>query len=142
MPRLPDARLCNSLGLVAKAGYVRGVTLPAVPSNSGGDADRIHESIPDNVRLLRPEPKRFAQWPLCTVLLLMAISFAIVATDHFRRGAVLFSAAVVLAFFLRLLLSDADAGMLAVRSRKVDLIILGALALGVSVLSLVVPPPS
>jgi len=134
--------LCNSLGLHPIAGYVSEVTLPAVPANSEGNAGRVEESIPDNVRLLRPEPKRFAQWPLCTVLLLSAISFAVVATDHFRRGAILFSVAVVLAFFLRLLLSDSDAGMLAVRSRKVDLIILGLLALSVSVFSLVVPPPS
>ena len=54
----------------------------------------------------------------------------------------LFSFAFVLAFFLRLLLPNSDAGLLAVRSRRVDLLVLGVLALSVSVLSLVVPPPS
>jgi hypothetical protein len=49
---------------------------------------------------------------------------------------------VVLALFLRVLLPSADAGMLAVRSKKVDVVVLTVLAVGTSVLSLWVPPPS
>ena len=100
------------------------------------------DQIPDNVRQLRPAAPRFAQWPLSVVSALMLLSLAIVASDHFRRGAVLFSASIVLAFFLRLLLSDHDAGMLTVRSRRVDLSVLALLALAVSTLPFVVPPPS
>jgi len=43
---------------------------------------------------------------------------------------------------LRLLLSDADAGLLAVRSRRLDVAILLVLGLGLAVFSLWVPPPS
>ncbi len=100
------------------------------------------ERVPDNVRQLRPERRRLAEWPLFLVSVLLIASLAIAADDHFRRGAVLFSFTVVLAFFLRMLLSERDAGLLAVRSRSVDLITLGLLALAVSTLSLVVPPPS
>ena len=79
---------------------------------------------------------------MSVVSALMLLSLAVVASDHFRRGAVLFSASMVLAFFLRLLLSDRDAGILMVRSRRVDLSVLALLALAVSALSFVVPPPS
>lgn len=82
------------------------------------------------------------QWPLMLVLGGLLVSLAVVASDHFRRGAVLFAAFVVLAFFLRLILSDDDAGWLAVRSRAVDLLWLGALGVSLSVFALVVPPPS
>ena len=79
---------------------------------------------------------------MSVVSALMLLSLAVVASDHFRRGAVLFSASMVLAFFLRLLLSDRDAGILMVRSRRVDLSVRALLALAVSALSFVVPPPS
>ena len=49
---------------------------------------------------------------------------------------------VWLAFFLRLLLSDSDAGQLAVRSKRTDLVVLLVLAMGLSILALAVPPPS
>ena len=52
------------------------------------------------------------------------------------------SASVLLAAFLRLLLPDADAGMLVVRSRKVDVLILGVLGIGLTVFTFWVPAPS
>jgi hypothetical protein len=52
------------------------------------------------------------------------------------------SAFVTLAFFLRLLLPDADAGWLVVRSKRVDVIVLAALAIGLTVMSFWVPNPS
>ncbi|MEO8775276.1 MAG: DUF3017 domain-containing protein [Candidatus Nanopelagicales bacterium] len=86
--------------------------------------------------------RRFREWPITLVLSVVAISLVIVANGHFRRGCVLLAGAVVLAFFLRALLPSRDAGMLAVRSRRVDVVVLGVLGLAVSVLSLWVPPPS
>ncbi len=82
------------------------------------------------------------QWPLVVVLGGMGVSLVVVATDHFRRGSVLFAAFALLAFFLRLLLSDQDAGWLAIRSRAVDLVTMGILGLALSVFALIVPPPS
>jgi hypothetical protein len=49
---------------------------------------------------------------------------------------------VLLAAFLRLLLPDADAGMLVVRSRRADAITLGILGIGLTVFTFWVPPPS
>ena len=76
------------------------------------------------------------------VLVGLLISLVVVADDHFRRGSVLFAAFVVLAFFLRLFLPERDAGWLAVRSRRIDLLCLGFLGIGLSVFALIVPPPS
>ncbi len=81
------------------------------------------------------------QWPLGLVLTGIIVALAFVALDRFRVGSVLLAASVVLAFLLRVVLPDDDAGMLAVRRRPVDLGVLGVLAVGLSVLSLWVPPP-
>jgi hypothetical protein len=82
------------------------------------------------------------QWPLTVVLAGLVLSLAVVASDHFRRGSVLLSGFVVLAFLLRLVLSERQAGWLAVRSRPIDLACLGLLGVGVTLFSLIVPPPS
>lgn len=110
---------------------------------AGSVPESSAEALPDNVRHLRPQPApRLREWPITLVSLVLIVSLGITSADHFRRGAVLFSFGIALAFFLRLLLPERDAGLLAVRSRKVDLLVLGLLTLSVSVLSLTVPPPS
>ena len=46
------------------------------------------------------------------------------------------------AIFLRLLLPPSEAGLLAVRSKRVDAIVLGVLAIGLTVFALWVPAPN
>lgn len=89
-------------------------------------------------------PRRWwvRQWPITLVLALVALSLVLIATDHFRRGSVLLAASVILAFFLRLLLPGREAGFLVVRSRRVDVIVLGILGIGLGIFSLWVPAPS
>ncbi len=99
-------------------------------------------ALPDNVRQLRLRRTPRWQWPLNAVLVGVAASLAIIAANHFRRGSVALAAFVWLAFFLRLLLGDTEAGWLTVRSKRTDLVVLLALAVGVSTLALIVPPPS
>lgn len=82
------------------------------------------------------------QWPLTVVLIAVAGSLILIATDHFRRGSVGLAASIMLAFFLRLLLPESDAGLLAVRSKKVDLLVLGVLAIGLTVFAFWVPAPN
>jgi len=83
-----------------------------------------------------------AQWPIVIVLVGISVALLMIAMDHFRRGSIVLSASVMLAAFLRLLLPDGEAGMLAVRSRKVDLAVLGSLAIGLSIFTYWVPPPN
>ena len=82
------------------------------------------------------------QWPITLVLALVGLSLALIATDHFRRGSVLLAASVILAFFLRMMLPGREAGFLVVRSRRVDVIVLGILGIGLGIFSLWVPAPS
>jgi hypothetical protein len=105
-------------------------------------ADRFEEDAALAVEVAREARGPRLQWPSVLVLSGLVVSLGVVAADHFRRGAVLFAAFVLLAFFLRVILQDQDAGWLAVRSRGVDLACLGFLAISLSVMALVVPPPS
>jgi Protein of unknown function (DUF3017) len=82
------------------------------------------------------------QWPLATSLVVVGAGLVVVASGHFRRGSVLLAFGVTLALFLRLLLSTDDAGMLAVRSKRIDVAVLVVLAVGTSLMALWVPPPS
>ncbi len=89
-----------------------------------------------------PGPRRFAEWPIALVLAVILAGLAVVASGHFRRGTVVLSFGVALALFLRLLLPGREAGMLRVRSKRIDVAVLSVLAVGVGVLSLWVPPPT
>ena len=88
------------------------------------------------VRRLREE------WPLAASLAVVVVGLVVVAGDHFRRGTVILAFGVALALFLRLLLPGSEAGLLAVRSKRVDVAVLALLAVATSVLALWVPPPS
>jgi Protein of unknown function (DUF3017) len=108
---------------------------PFVEDRAEEDAALIVDAVRDRVG-----PR--LQWPLGVVLAGLVVSLVIVSGDHFRRGSVLYAAFVALAFVLRLGLSDGGAGWLAVRSRRVDLVVLGGLAGSLAVFSAIVPPPS
>lgn len=96
------------------------------------------------VRRLPQRRKRlsFRQWPISIVLLGVVMALILVATDHFRRGSVVLAASVVLATFLRLLLSNNEAGWLAVRSKRTDVLVLGALGIGLAIFCFWVPAPN
>lgn len=105
-------------------------------------SDRVLERLASALQARRERHEPPFQWPLMLVLGGLVVSLGIVATDHFRRGSVLFAGFVLLAFVLRLVLSDRTVGWLAVRTRRTDLACLGFLALSVTVFSVIVPPPS
>jgi len=60
----------------------------------------------------------------------------------FRRGSLVLAVSVVLAIFLRLFLAENQAGMLAVRSKSVDVAILTLLGVGLTIFALWVPAPN
>ena len=104
--------------------------------------DRLEERAAASSGAFRERGGPPFQWPLTVVLVGLLISLVVVASDHFRRGSVLFAGFVVGAFLLRMFLPDREAGWLAVRSRGIDLACLGFLGVSLSVFSLIVPPPS
>lgn len=95
------------------------------------------------VHRLRPRRRRWwSPWPIAVVLVAVGASLLVVALDRFRVGSLMLAASLVLAFVLRLILPADRAGMLAVRSKRVDLIVLGTLAGALVVFALWVPPPA
>ena len=95
------------------------------------------------IHRLRPHRRRWwSQWPIAVVLAGVIASLAVVALDRFRLGSLMLAASLVLAFFLRLVLPADQVGMLAVRSKRVDLVVLGTLAAALVVFALWVPPPA
>lgn len=96
----------------------------------------------------RPWPKSSRAYLAVVVvgfvgLVLMAVvGWGQAAANLFRPGALLVAAAVCLAAVLRASLPDAAAGMLTLRSRRVDTIVYSVLGVAAVVLAIVVPPPA
>lgn len=89
-------------------------------------------------------PKNFVQqvlgqWPLATVLAGVAVGLGIVATGHWRMGTTLIGASVTLGGLLRLL-PQRRVGLLAVRNKALDTIVLLTVGIGIIVLAFWVPP--
>ncbi|GDX32749.1 hypothetical protein LBMAG15_16840 [Actinomycetes bacterium] len=105
--------------------------------SANGEGGGVVRRLPQRRRRLN-----LRQWPITIVLIGVAIALILVATDHFRRGSVVLAASVVLATFLRLLLSTEEAGWLVVRSKKTDVLVLGALSIGLAIFCFWVPAPN
>lgn len=102
-------------------------------------------SGPDEViRPLRPEKRTrwWREWPIAIVLTGVAIALVMIAADYFRRGSVVLAGSVLLAAFLRLLLPGAEAGMLVVRSKRIDVAVLGSLGIALTIFAFWVPEPA
>ena len=78
------------------------------------------------------------QWPLASVLTGVAIGLAIVAFGHWRAGCTLIGASITAGGLLRLL-PQQRVGLLAVRNRALDSIVLLGVGVGVMVLAWLVP---
>jgi hypothetical protein len=85
-------------------------------------------------------PPTNREWPLGVVLAGVALGLVVVVLADFRRGVSLIALAVGLGAALRLTLPLRRCGLLAVRSRGLDVAVLLVLALGTLLLGLVVPP--
>ncbi|MFF5469110.1 DUF3017 domain-containing protein [Streptomyces achromogenes] len=83
-----------------------------------------------------PAPAR--QWPLLTVVGLVALGLLVTALDAFRAGPLIIGLALLGGAVLRWLLPDV--GMLAVRSRFTDIATYGVLGLAIVLLALMIQP--
>ncbi|MGJ6981336.1 DUF3017 domain-containing protein [Aestuariimicrobium soli] len=82
------------------------------------------------------------QWPLLVVLAALAAAFGIVATGHWRKGAFALGCAVVLGGLLRAVLPAKTVGLLAVRARWLDTVLLLLCGGAMWALTMLVPPSS
>ncbi|WP_410591222.1 DUF3017 domain-containing protein [Amycolatopsis sp. lyj-23] len=86
----------------------------------------------------RSGPDRFAQLPFAVVLLVVAVAALRIFQYHWREGAALIGAALLLAAALRAVLPPARAGLLAIRGRLVDVVTFTALAAAVLYVALTI----
>lgn len=89
-------------------------------------------------------PKTFVQqvlgqWPLALVLAGVTLGLAIVATGHWRAGNTLIGLSATLGGVLRLM-PQQRVGLLAVRSRALDTVVLLTVGIGIVALAWLVPP--
>lgn len=79
------------------------------------------------------------QWPLLVVLAVLGVAMVVLAGGHWRRGSFTVGAAVLLAAVLRGALPTSTAGLLAVRSKALDVAITLGAAVALLALTMVVP---
>jgi len=89
-------------------------------------------------------PKNFVQqvlgqWPLASVLTGVTVGLFIVFLGHWRAGNTLIGAAITVGGLLRLM-PQQRVGLLAVRNRAVDSILLLGVGIGVVILAWWIPP--
>ena len=75
------------------------------------------------------------EWPMIVVLAIAAIGLLRVATANWREGSVLLGGALLVAAALRAVLPPDRAGLVAIRSRIVDILAYSGLGLAVVVLA-------
>lgn len=114
----------------------------AVPANVVPMRPGILEQLPilQPVQIIEQRRARFAEWPIAVILTGIAVALVVTITDAFRTGAVVLGAVLCLAAVFRLVLPDADAGMLKSRSRGVDLAVMSLLAGAVLAVAAWIPP--
>jgi uncharacterized membrane protein YvlD (DUF360 family) len=76
--------------------------------------------------------------PLTFVLLIAAAGMVRTLTQHWREGAVLLGVALIVAAVLRVFLPPERVGLLAIRSRPVDVLCYGGLGVVISVLAMTI----
>lgn len=83
--------------------------------------------------------ERRSEWPLVLSLLVAAAGLVILTFDNWRNGVLLFAGGVLLAGLLRVVLSDDAAGLLRVRGRTFDTLLLLGVGAAILLLGLIVP---
>lgn len=74
------------------------------------------------------------------VLCGVAAGVAVIAADHFKRGGAMIAASVLVAALARLVLPEDRVGLLAVRSRLIDVVTLTTLAVTLGMAAVLLPP--
>jgi hypothetical protein len=73
------------------------------------------------------QPRLWVHVPFLLVAVVGLIGFLRVAMQHWRQGAVLLGAALLLAAALRVMLTNEQVGLLGIRSRAVDILLYSGL---------------
>ena len=93
----------------------------------------------DNVPIGAAATRWWAEWPFMIVAAELVVALIVALTVSLTVGVATFGVAAATAFVLRAVLPDQQAGMLKVRSRAVDLCILGLAALAMFLVAASIP---
>jgi hypothetical protein len=104
------------------------------------DQPVVKQPVPSGRTTQRAPRRRFD--PLALVVITAAVGVGIAAMHHPRTGMYVVCGALAFGAFLRLVLSPRNAGLLVVRKRRVDFVILAGLAVALGVLAAVTPFPT
>lgn len=85
-----------------------------------------------------PSPNRPGALLVAVAILLVGV--VVTAFGHWRRGAVIMAFAILVAAGARAVLPRRVAGLLVVRRRWVDVLVMGGLGVAIALCALVVPP--
>jgi hypothetical protein len=99
----------------------------------GGCEDDRVTSAPRSLRSRLP-----VEWPMIVVLAVAVVGLLRVATAHWREGSVTLGAALLIAAALRAALPPDRAGLLAIRSRVLDILAYSGLGLAVVLLAVTI----
>ena len=102
---------------------------PVAPRNPPG---------PDGPRPRTLRARLQPEWPMTVVLGVAVVGLLRVATAHWREGSVLLGGALLVAAALRAALPPDRAGLLAIRSRVVDILVYSGLGLAVVLLAVTI----
>jgi hypothetical protein len=80
------------------------------------------------------------QWPLALVLLGLVVGLVVLSFVDFRAGSIILGGAIVFGGALRLVLPRDRAGLLAIRSRPVDLVTMFGLGITLTTVAVLIPP--
>ncbi|SDY67892.1 Protein of unknown function [Amycolatopsis xylanica] len=78
--------------------------------------------------VVTPKRTRLTQLPFAVVMLIVAVAALRIGQYHWRQGAALIGAALLVGAVLRAVLSDEQAGLLAIRGKAVDFLTYAGLA--------------
>jgi uncharacterized membrane protein len=81
-----------------------------------------------------------AQWPILTVAAIFVLALILVAAGFWRRGALLIGIGVGVAAGLRLLLPEEQAGLLVVRSKRLDFAAMAGVCAAVVYIAFTIDP--
>jgi uncharacterized membrane protein len=81
-----------------------------------------------------------SQWPIVTVMLILAVAFTLAAANFWRRGALLIGIGVGVAAVLRLTLTEDRAGLLVLRSKGIDFTTMALVAAGMVYIAWTIDP--
>lgn len=116
---------------------------PVVPLGSDPDRDTDDDAdqtadLPLNVIALRGISPRDRYGPLALVLGIAVVGLALMVVD-FRLGTLVVAGSAITALVLRTVLPTRRAGLLVVRTRTIDMIVLSVLAGALLILAIITP---